>query len=51
MMSEATTVEPEETSIAKQHGKQHVSATMNTHTMEEWLEAVFSLRSMPRLYI
>jgi hypothetical protein len=44
-------VEPEKTSIASQwHGKR-VLVAMNTHaTIEEPWEAVFYMRSVPRLY-
>jgi hypothetical protein len=44
-------VEPEETAIAGQHHGKHMSAAMDTHaTVEELLEAVFSVWSMPRLH-
>jgi hypothetical protein len=47
----ARIVESEETAVARKlHGK-HISSVTNTHaTIEELLEAVFSLRSVPRLY-
>jgi hypothetical protein len=43
--------DPENTSVAYQwHGK-HFSAVANNHAAtEELLEAVFSMRSVPRLY-
>jgi hypothetical protein len=45
----ATTVEPKEMHIArKRHGKQVSSATSTHTTMEEKIEAVFSMQSMPR---
>jgi hypothetical protein len=44
-------MEQAEVAIAKQwHGK-HVSTAVNQHaTIEELLEAVFSMQSVPRLY-
>jgi hypothetical protein len=44
-------MEPKETAIARQRLGKHALAAMDTHaTMDELLEAVFIMRSMPRLY-
>jgi hypothetical protein len=44
-------VEQEEVTIAGEGRGKHVSATTNKHaTIEEILEAVFSMRFKPRLY-
>jgi hypothetical protein len=42
--------DPEKTSITKQRHGKHVSAVTNNNTTEKLLEAVFSMRSVPRLY-
>jgi hypothetical protein len=42
---------PRKTSTARQRHSKHVSAVMCNHAKtEELLEAVFSMRSVPRLY-
>jgi hypothetical protein len=47
----ARELEPEETSVALQRLSEHVSlASYRLATIEEILEGVFSVRSMPRLY-
>jgi hypothetical protein len=45
-------VKPAETAVARQWlSRRHVMAATDTHvTIEELLEAVFSVRSVPRLY-
>jgi hypothetical protein len=44
-------VQPEETAIARQRHGKHVSVAVDMHaTVEELLEAVFSMWSVPRLY-
>jgi hypothetical protein len=44
-------VEPENKAVARQRLRKHVSpATHKQATIGELLEAVFSLRSVPRLY-
>jgi hypothetical protein len=44
-------VEPEETSIARKQFRKHVPAATNTQaTIEELVEMVFSVGSVPRLY-
>jgi hypothetical protein len=47
----AAIADPKKTSIARQWHSKHISAVRNNHaTTEESLEAVFSMRSVPRLY-
>jgi hypothetical protein len=42
--------DPETTPIASQRHGKHDSAVTNDHATEELLEAVFSMRSVPRSY-
>jgi hypothetical protein len=50
-MPEDRIMEPEETSITRQRLSKHVPAATNTQaTIEELLEAMFSVGSAPRLY-
>jgi hypothetical protein len=44
-------VEPEETTVARQRLDKHVSTAMDMHAkLEELLETVFSMQSVPMLY-
>jgi hypothetical protein len=45
-------VEPKETAVSRKQRDEPMSAATDTHeTVEELFEAVFSVRSVPRLYI
>jgi hypothetical protein len=43
-------VECVDVAIARQRHVKHISATIDMHTTEEWLEAVFSIWSVQRVY-
>jgi hypothetical protein len=41
-------VEPEETNVTRKYLGKHFPAAMDTHAIEELLNAAFSMLSMPR---
>jgi hypothetical protein len=46
----ARRVEKEEAAVTRQQHCKHVSPAMKKHRIDELLEAVFPIRSTPRLY-
>jgi hypothetical protein len=50
MAEKARIVEPEETAITRQWLSKHISLATYTHTIDEVLKAVISMRSVPVLY-